>query len=231
MLLSVAMETDWVRALLWKQCSCSSPPTATLPTPSSQPAPRKHIFECKTHNYEHIATHSTPECMFLWYISCEYNRYCVCFYWNLTDRYISVQMCKKLHWQYCSQLTVRPKLNWDRGDHLLVNITGCIVPYIPNFTKHSGSSKLRVFPTYWTYRWRVMTVWQWGSMYNSETEAAKWNPAIIHFIFYTCAIHTVAWQNVCHKNGLWGRGQVVYLLFLPHSPFAIWVQSIQIWVN
>ncbi len=31
---------------------------------------------------------------------------------------------------------------------------------------------------------------------NPETEAAKWNSAIINFISYTCAFHTLTCQNV-----------------------------------
>ncbi len=40
-----------------------------------------------------------------------------------------------------------------------------------------------------------MLVWQWAQYQDPETEAAKWNSAIIHFIIYTCA-YTVTHENV-----------------------------------
>ncbi len=37
---------------------------------------------------------------------------------------------------------------------------------------------------------------------DPDTEAAKWNSAIINFIIYICAFYTVIFQNVFRENGL-----------------------------
>ncbi len=44
------------------------------------------------------------------------------------------------------------------------------------------------------------TASQHAQYQDPETEAAKWNSAIIHFIIYTCAFLTVTCQNVSYKK-------------------------------
>lgn len=43
---------------------------------------------------------------------------------------------------------------------------------------------------------QVMTVSQHAQHQDPETEAAKWNSAIVHFITYTCDFPAVTCQNV-----------------------------------
>ncbi len=41
-----------------------------------------------------------------------------------------------------------------------------------------------------------------GQYQDPETEAAKWNSAIIHFIIYTCAFPTATHKNIFCEKGL-----------------------------
>lgn len=47
----------------------------------------------------------------------------------------------------------------------------------------------------------LRTVWQWASI-HPETEAAKMNSLIVHYIIYTCAFPTVTSQHVFCERGL-----------------------------
>ncbi len=46
-----------------------------------------------------------------------------------------------------------------------------------------------------------VTVSQHAQHQDPETEAAKWNSAVIHFIIYTCDFPTVSCQNVFLDKG------------------------------